>query len=688
MSNATTPNLNALTPIQYLKGVGPARAKLFEKLNILTLGDLLCHYPRKYVDYTKPYAVATAPYDMSCVIKAEVFAKHPKRRLQGGRTMERVSAGDGSATLELTWFNNPYATQKLNCGTEYYFEGVATGSLDRRQMINPIIRTEAQVQQAPLLAIYPQTEGLSSGIIAKCIAQLLEHVSELPEPLPAEMLEKYRLPTKAEAVEMIHRPTSEQDVFEARRRLIYEELFVLQLGIGLLKHRDAQQTGAPMRAFPLAPFWESLPFSPTGAQRRAAEEILADMTGEAATNRLLQGDVGSGKTLVAAAAIYAAHQNGYQSALLAPTEILATQHANGLADLLGKFGIRTALYTGALRAAEKRAVLSAVAANEVDLLIGTHAILSEAVHFPRLGLAVIDEQHRFGVRQRGLLAQKGVAPHLLVMSATPIPRTLGLLLYGDLDISILDELPPGRQPIKTRYITGKRRADLYGFLEQEIAAGHQIYIVCPAIEEAETNDGGLTAAKTYYNDVACAMLPKRTIGLMHGKLKAKEKAAVMADFKAGLIHVLVSTTVIEVGVDVPNATVMVIENAERYGLSALHQLRGRVGRGGGESWCFLVSDHSAEKVQERLKFLSSTTDGFEIAQYDLETRGPGDFFGNRQHGLPAMQIADLMQDTRTLHAAQSEATALLAADPTLTQPEHATLAAQVNKMFEAAATLN
>lgn len=676
------------TPIQYLKGVGPSRAKLFEKLSIFTLGDLLCHYPRKYIDYTTPYEIATAPYETACVIKAEVFAKQPSRRLSGGRSLIRVTAGDGTACLELSWFNNPYAAQKLELGTAYYFEGIATGALDRRQMINPIVRTHAQVQQAPLLAIYPQTEGLSSGIIAKCIAQLLDHAASLPDPLPEEMREKYRLPTKGEAVRMIHRPSSEQEVFMARRRLIYDELFILQLGIGQMKYRQGQQTGAPMRLFDLAPFWASLPFSPTGAQARAATEITTDMTSETSMNRLLQGDVGSGKTLVAAAAIYAAHQNGYQAALLAPTEILATQHANGLADVLAPFGIRTALYTGGLRAGEKRAVLKAVAAHEVDLLIGTHSILNEAVQFPRLGLCVIDEQHRFGVRQRGLLAEKGAAPHILVMSATPIPRTLGLLLYADLNISILDELPPGRQVIKTRYITGKRRADLYGFLEAQIAAGHQAYIVCPAIEENGAIDSTVQAAKTYYQDTACALLPHRAIGLMHGKLKPKEKAAVMSDFKAGILQVLVSTTVIEVGVDVPNATVMVIENAERYGLSALHQLRGRVGRGALESWCFLVSDHTSEKVQERLKFLSHTADGFAIAQYDLETRGPGDFFGNRQHGLPAMQIADLMQDTRTLHAAQSEANALLAQDATLARPEHALLASLVRKMFDASGTLN
>ena len=348
--------------------------------------------------------------------------------------------------------------------------------------------------------------------------------------------------------------------------------------------------------------------------------------------------------------------------------------------------MRVALLTGGMKAAVRRTTLTAIREDQADLVVGTHAILSEGVAFARLGLAVVDEQHRFGVRQRGMLAEKAENPHLLVMSATPIPRTLGLLLYGDLDISILDELPPGRKPVKTRCITGKKRRDLYGFLDREIGAGRQVYIVCPAIED--TPDGGLNAVKTYYEDVAKALLPERRVGLMHGKLKPKEKAAVMEDFKEGRLDALVSTTVIEVGVDVPNATVMVIENAERYGLSALHQLRGRVGRGAAESWCFLVSDNAGENVQKRLKFLCSTNDGFAVAQYDLETRGPGDFFGSRQHGLPTLQIADLMNDTRTLHAAQSEAALLLAEDPLLTQPEHALLAQQVQQMFEKAGALN
>ena len=684
VENHTT--LTPDTPVRYLKGVGPKTAEKFEKLGIVTLADLLCHYPRKYIDFTKPYSIAEAPTDVECVVKAEVFAKPGGRILPGGRRMERITAGDDVSSLEITWFNNPYAAQKLQLGQEYYFQGIVTGGMLRRQMVNPQVRTAEQIKAAPFEAVYPQTEGLTSNAIAKCVRQLLPHAELLPDPLPPEMLQKYRLLSKADAVRAIHCPATEEEAYAARRRLIYEELLVLQLGIGRMKNRGAAATGAPMQLADPGPFWESLPFSPTGAQRRAVGEILADMAGETSMNRLLQGDVGSGKTLVAAAAIWACIRAGYQAALLAPTEILAAQHAEGLNRLLAPFGMRVALLTGGMKAAAKRTTLAAIRADEADLVVGTHAILSEGVEFARLGLAVIDEQHRFGVRQRGMLAEKAANPHLLVMSATPIPRTLGLLIYGDLDISILDELPPGRTPVKTRCITGKKRHDLYHFLDQEIGRGRQVYLVCPAIEDVP--DGGLNAVKSYYEDVAKALLPDRRVGLMHGKLKPKEKAAVMEDFKAGRLDALVSTTVIEVGVDVPNASVMVIENAERYGLSALHQLRGRVGRGAAESWCFLVSDNQSEAVQKRLKFLCSTTDGFAVAQYDLETRGPGDFFGSRQHGLPTLQIADLMNDTRTLHAAQAEAAALLAEDPLLAAPEHALLEAQVQQMFDKAGAMN
>ena len=674
------------TPVRYLKGVGPKTAERFEKLGILTLSDLLCHYPRRYLDFSKPYSIAEAPADTECVVKAEVFAKPGGRILPGGRRMERITAGDDVSSLEITWFNNPYAAQKLELGQEYYFQGIVTGGMLRRQMVNPQVRTDVQVKSSPFEAVYPQTEGLTSSAIAKCVRQLLPHAELLPDPLPSEMLKKYRLLSKADAVRAIHCPATEEEAFAARRRLIYEELLVLQLGIGRMKNHGAASTGAPMKKADASPFWESLPFSPTGAQRRAVEEILTDMSGETSMNRLLQGDVGSGKTLVAAAAIWACIRAGYQAALLAPTEILASQHAENLNRLLSPFGMRVALLTGGMKAAARRTTLAAIRDDEADLIVGTHAILSEGVEFARLGLAVVDEQHRFGVRQRGLLAEKAANPHLLVMSATPIPRTLGLLMYGDLDISILDELPPGRKPVKTRCITGKKRADLYGFLDREIDSGRQVYIVCPAIEDA--GGSGLNAVKSYYEDIAKAYLPDRRVGLMHGRLKPKEKAEVMDDFKSGRLDALVSTTVIEVGVDVPNATVMVIENAERYGLSALHQLRGRVGRGAAESWCFLVSDNASESVQKRLKFLCSTSDGFAVAQYDLETRGPGDFFGSRQHGLPTLQIADLMNDTRTLHAAQSEAVALLAEDPLLERPEHALLARQVEQMFDKAGAMN
>ena len=674
------------TPVRYLKGVGPKTAERFEKLGIVTLADLLCHYPRRYIDFSKPYSIAQAPADTECVVKAEVFAKPGGRILPGGRRMERITAGDDVSSLEITWFNNPYAAQKLQLGQEYYFQGIVTGGMLRRQMVNPQVRTAEQIKASPFEAVYPQTEGLTSNAIAKCVRQLLPHAELLPDPLPPEMLAKYRLLSKADAVRAIHCPATEEQAYAARRRLIYEELLVLQLGIGRMKNRGAAATGAPMQLADPSPFWASLPFSPTGAQRRAVSEILSDMAGETSMNRLLQGDVGSGKTLVAAAAIWACIRAGYQAALLAPTEILATQHAEGLNRMLAPFGMRVALLTGGMKAAAKRTTLAAIRNDEADLVVGTHAILSEGVEFARLGLAVIDEQHRFGVRQRGMLAEKAANPHLLVMSATPIPRTLGLLIYGDLDISILDELPPGRTPVKTRCITGKKRRDLYHFLDQEIGRGRQVYLVCPAIEDVP--DGGLNAVKSYYEDIAKALLPERRVGLMHSKLKPKEKAAVMEDFKAGRLDALVSTTVIEVGVDVPNASVMVIENAERYGLSALHQLRGRVGRGAAESWCFLVSDNQSENVQKRLKFLCSTTDGFAVAQYDLETRGPGDFFGSRQHGLPTLQIADLMNDTRTLHAAQAEAVAMLADDPLLEAPEHALLEQQVQQMFEKAGAMN
>ena len=678
------PDINS--DIQYLKGVGPAYAKKFAKLGIYTIRDLLLHYPRRYIDYSQPYTVVSAPFDVDCCVKATVLQRDPDRRIKGGRMLSHVLAGDDTGMLALSWFNAPYAAEKLEPGTEYYFEGRVGGMMTRREILHPLVRTEAQVAAAPLLPVYGSTEGLPAARLTRCAQLALEYVAQLDDPLPPELLTRYRMPPKADAVRVIHAPRDAADA-AARRRLIFEELYILQLGIFLMRGHGRKITGAPMRELDLAPFWRSLPYAPTGAQRRSAEEICHDLCGQTPMNRLLQGDVGSGKTLVAAAAIWFAAQNGWQSAMLAPTEILARQHAANLADRLEPFGVNVTLLVGGMKAAEKRVALAAIADGRAGLVVGTHAVLTDSVVFKNLGLAIVDEQHRFGVRQRGILAGKANNPHLLVMSATPIPRTLGLLMYGDLDISILDELPPGRKPIKTWFITGKKRRDMYGFLEKQIAVGHQVYIVCPAIEENEM-DSGMKAVKQYYEQVACPLLPGRHIGLLHGKMKPKDKDEVMQQFKAGELDVLVSTTVIEVGVDVPNATVMVIENAERFGLSALHQLRGRVGRGAANSCCILISDNEGEAVRQRLHFLCRTSDGFAVAKYDLETRGPGDFFGEAQHGLPTLHVADLVQDTRTLTVAQQEAKALLALDPNLAKPEHKALSDEVERLFATAGAMN
>ena len=679
------PDINS--DIQYLKGVGPAYAKKFARLGIYTIRDLLLHYPRRYIDYSQPYTVVSAPFDVDCCVKATVLQRDPDRRIKGGRMLSHVLAGDDTGMLALSWFNAPYAAEKLEPGTEYYFEGRVGGMMTRREILHPLVRTEAQVAAAPLLPVYGSTEGLPAARLTRCAQLALEYVVQLDDPLPPELLTRYRMPTKAAAVRGIHAPQSSEELAAARRRLIFEELYLLQIGIFLLRSHGRHKTSAPMHPLDLGPFWRSLPYPPTGAQKRSTEEIVGDLCGKVPMNRLLQGDVGSGKTLVAAAAIWFAAQNGWQSAMLAPTEILARQHAVTLADRLEPFGVNVTLLVGGMKAKEKRIALEAIADGRANLVVGTHAVLTDTVEFKNLGLAIVDEQHRFGVRQRGLLAGKAQSPHLLVMSATPIPRTLGLLMYGDLDISVLDELPPGRKPIKTWFITGKKRRDMYGFLDKQIAAGHQVYIVCPAIEENEAM-GDLQAVTTYYTETACALLPNRRIGLLHGKMKPKEKDDVMQQFKAGELDVLVSTTVIEVGVDVPNATVMVIENAERFGLSALHQLRGRVGRGAADSCCILISDNGNDAVRERLQFLCRTSDGFAVAKYDLETRGPGDFFGSAQHGLPTLRVADLVQDTRTLRVAQDEAKALLAEDPNLIDPAHRALSDEVERLFETAGAMN
>ena len=672
--------------VQYLKGVGEKRAAQLAKLGIVTVGDLVRFYPRDYIDYSDPCGVLEAPYETPCVVRATVFGKQPGVRVSGGRTIYRVNAGDDSGSLIITFFNSPWAADRLEEGRDYLFYGRVGGGFGRREMISPVFI--AAGSDRPMTAIYHQTQGINSGYLAKLVAAALDGLGEeaLADPLDEPLRARWRLPGLAQALRMIHQPASRQQAKQARRRFAFEELFCLEVGMKLLRSRSRRSAGAPMTRCDAAPFFAALPFSPTGAQRRAVEQLAADFCGTAPMNRLLQGDVGSGKTLVAAAGMAMAAENGYQSVLMAPTEILAAQHAATLDKLLGPLGIRVALLTGSVKGKARKTLLAAVAAGEAQVVVGTHAVLGEAVQFARLGFAVVDEQHRFGVRQRGLLAGKAENPHLLVMSATPIPRTLSLLLFGELDVSILDELPPGRTPVRTIAVGSALRGRMYGFLEKQIAAGRQVFVVCPLIEQGEEPDpaGELQAVTAYKETVAARLLPGRRIGLLHGRMKPAEKEEVMRRFAAGEIDLLCSTTVVEVGVDVPNASVMVIENAERYGLSALHQLRGRVGRGAAESFCILVSDKDNEAVRERLAFLCHTADGFAVAQYDLEHRGPGDFFGKRQHGLPTLRVADAAADAAMIETAAAEAGALLEKDPELAAPERAPLRDALARLFDAA----
>lgn len=671
--------------IEMLGGVGPKRAALFARLSVLTIEDLLHFYPRDYIDLSRPYEIASAPFGEYCAVKATVYAKTGPVRAKSGKKLFKVSAGDDTAALTLTFFNSPYAAGKLIENSQYLFYGKVGGSLLSREMASPQIFSLGI--STSFMPVYHETAGLNSKYIAKCVQRAFEALDgAIPDPIPEKLRAAYRLPEKALCLRMLHFPASMREVQAARRRMCYEELLTLQLGLSLLRSQTRRESGAIFAKAEPQHFFASLPFVPTRAQKRAVGELCADFQSGLPMNRLLQGDVGSGKTLVAAAGMVMAAQNGYQSVLMAPTEILARQHASTLGVMLAPLHISVALLTGSVKGKARAELLQSVKSGEAQVLVGTHAVIGEQVQFQKLGFAVTDEQHRFGVRQRSLLFEKGQSPHLLVMSATPIPRTLALLMYGDLDISILDELPPGRTPVKTYAVDTEKRARMYRFLADRLHEGRQAYIVCPLIEENENTPEGLQPVTEYLEQVAKPLLPDISIALLHGRMKPAEKNEVMSRFVRGEVQVLCSTTVIEVGVDVPNATVMIIENAERYGLSALHQLRGRVGRGQHQSYCILVSDHTAPETKDRLRFLCHTADGFEVAKYDLENRGPGDFFGSRQHGLPALKIASLEQDGRILYTAQQDAHNLLTADPRLdTQP---TLKAAVEKLFAGSFSLN
>lgn len=670
------------TDIRYIKGVGEARAKSLAKLGITDLRSLLSYFPRAYDDRRAYKKIADLiPGENACV--CAVIAGEPKlSRIRKGLDLVKLRAVDETGALELTYFNQSYLKNTFRTGDAYVFFGRAEGTPSRPQMTNPLFEREGAHQiTGRIMPIYPLTAGVSQSMLYKAVEQgLAACVDELPDILPEDVRLVYQLCHTRFAYENIHFPTDDEALSAARRRLAFEELFLLALGLKLLRERRMFVAGKQCKKVDLSPFFTSLPFSLTGAQRRAIGDIARDLTGKRPMNRLVQGDVGSGKTMVAAAAIYMAAKNGLQCALMTPTEILAEQHYRSLAPLLEPLGIPCALLTASTKAKERRALNERLRSGELSLVIGTHALLSPDVQYQNLGLVVTDEQHRFGVNQRAALSAKGDDPHLLVMSATPIPRTLALMIYGDLDVSILNELPPGRQKIDTFAVPSSYHERIYAFLRKLVAEGRQAYIVCPMVAENDELPDERKAVTAYAETLQKEVFPDLRIAPIHGKMKPKEKDAVMRAFAAHEIDVLVSTTVIEVGVDVPNAALMLIENAECFGLSQLHQLRGRVGRGRHKSYCVLVSDNKGEENKQRLKVMSSTSDGFAIAEEDLKLRGPGDFFGSRQHGLPSLRVADLSCDLSLLHETQSAAEQLLAADPAL--KKHPLLKARVELLFE------
>ncbi len=658
--------LELQTDIRYLKGVGESRAALYQKLGIETVEDLLYHIPRRYIDLTRPTPLAAAVPGQKCAVRALLAAKGREQRIRRGLSLFKLTAVDGPVTLHITFFNAKYTVEALREGEEYIFYGTVTGGFYSRQMDSPqVFRPE---EAGTLLPVYSLTQGLSNKMVSRQVTEALNRVEQLPDPLEGSGLpQQYGLLSYSQALHAVHFPPDWQAIETGRNRMVFDELLCLSLCFARMREGRHRLHVPPMRMQPLTEYYRALPYELTGAQQRAIAEAMSDMCSGTPMNRLVQGDVGSGKTAVAAALCYFAHRNGAQSTLMAPTEILAQQHYNSLAPLLGSLGMQVALLTGSLSPKKKETLKAALAAGEIDLCIGTHALLTDDTAFANLGLVVTDEQHRFGVQQRAALRQKGRDAHVLVMSATPIPRTLAMIVYGDLEISVIDELPAGRRPIRTYLIDSTIRQRAFGYIKKHLDEGYQAYLVCPAVqsEDEDTAAASLKSAVEYAEELAHGAFGDYRVGLLHGKMRPAQKEKVMAEFAAGEIQLLVATTVVEVGVDVPNAVIMMVENAERFGLSQLHQLRGRVGRGQVQSHCILLSDTENPDTLERLRVLCGTNDGFKIAEEDLKQRGPGDFFGERQHGLPEMKIADLAADSRLLQKAREAADALTERDPTL-----------------------
>lgn len=672
------------TDVRYLKGIGEKKAQLLNKLGVFSVRDLVSFFPRKYEDRSEFKPIALTVDGETVCIRAMVAETPRYVNIRRGMELTKLRAVDESGSVDITYFNQKYVKDQLRRGEVYNFYGRITFIGGRRTMTNPVHEKEGAVGgiTGRIVPVYRMTVGLSQRLIIAAVRQALDACGpELPEVLPDSLREKYRLAQTQYAYENIHFPPDFESLELARRRLIFEELFLLACALGRIKGSRGKASGIKMDGGDISEFISSLPFEPTGAQKRAIADAIADMKSGRAMSRLVQGDVGSGKTLVAAALIWYTWKSGYASAFMVPTEILAEQHFQTLTDMLSPFGIRVGKLTGSMGVKDKREIKAALQSGQIDLLIGTHALFSEDVEYRRLGLVITDEQHRFGVSQRSSLISKADKPHVLVMSATPIPRTLALIIYGDLDISVIDELPPGRQKVDTFAVTEDYRRRLNGFIRKLVSEGRQVFVVCPMIEENEELAAPLKSAQEHSEELR-REFPELRVACVHGRLKSKEKNDIMLSFIVGDIDILVSTTVIEVGVDVPNAALMIIENAERFGLSQLHQLRGRVGRGKHKSYCVLVSDSDSDDAKARLSAMTKTNDGFKISEEDLRLRGPGDFFGSRQHGLPAMHVADLCADMSVLQTAQAAAQELLTGDPELEQPEHTQLKNAVEKLFE------
>lgn len=663
--------------IRFLKGVGEKRAQQLNRLGVYSVCDLLYFFPRKYIDYENPYTISLAPFDIPCVVRATVLKTNPGVRVKGGKTVFKVVCGDETCRLNLTFFNAEYTVKKLQVGEDYLFYGKVGGNMLTREMASPVfIPADTAAKQQP---VYPLTQGISSGMISKFVSEIFNRQGQIADFLPPDIVEFFRLPDLDFSLKNIHFGKNAVDIAKAKERLIFDEFFMLQLGMALMGENREKHTDVTLTDCDVSPFVNSLKFTPTDAQTRVIGDILKGFKGTNAQNRLVQGDVGCGKTLVAAAACFAMAKNSWQSAVMVPTEILAQQHFKSFCDFFAQFDINISLLTASTKAKERREILAKLESGETDIIIGTHSLISENVKFARLGLCITDEQHRFGVRQRTMVGLKGANPHIIVMSATPIPRTLAMIIYGNMEISVIDQMPKGRKPVLTYFVSTDLRARMFGFIDKHIQMGKQCYIVLPAIDPNE-NVTELQSVTEYYEDVIKPLLPHARAEILHGKMKQAQKDDIMSRFKNGEVDILCSTTVIEVGVDVPNAVLMIIENAERYGLSALHQLRGRVGRGSDQSYCILVSDHKGPAVAERLKFLCSTQDGFKVSQFDLDHRGPGDFFGKRQHGLPDMKIADMAQDISTLEKSQ-QACRLLLQDKNW-QSKYPLLVERLHRLFE------